>query len=157
MSETTTPVQTTVVWPTLVYRDAKAAITFLEKAFGFETRACYADGDIVHHAELAWPGGGAIMLGGVRDGMALDCQPPGVGSVYIAIDDADALYARAKAAGANVTRELRDETGYESRGFTCRDPEGVYWSFGTYRGATREQLGPRRIGSDRTGSDQTAP
>ncbi|MVU81987.1 glyoxalase [Nocardia sp. ET3-3] len=139
MSETTTPVKTgTVVWPTLVYRDATAAITFLEQAFGFETRACYTEGDVVHHAELAWPGGGGVMLGQARDGMALDCQPPGVGSAYIVVDDPDALYARAQAAGANITRELRDETDYESRGFTCRDPEGVYWSFGTYAGTAGE-------------------
>ncbi|AYF72682.1 glyoxalase [Nocardia yunnanensis] len=139
MSETTSPVQTgTVLWPTLVYRDAKAAIAFLEQAFGFETTACYAEGDTVAHAELAWPGGGAIMLGGVREDMALDCQPPGVGSVYIALDGVEALYERAKAAGATITRELRDETDYESRGFVCRDPEGVYWSFGTYRGAAGE-------------------
>ncbi|MFD7844173.1 VOC family protein [Nocardia sp. NPDC059764] len=136
MSETTNPVRTaTVVWPTLVYRDAAAAITFLEAAFGFETTARYESGDTVDHAELAWPGGGAIMLGGVREGMALDCQPPGVGSVYIALDEVEALYERARAAGATITRELRDETDYESKGFTCRDPEGVYWSFGTYRGA----------------------
>ncbi|MFE3988712.1 VOC family protein [Nocardia tengchongensis] len=139
MSETTNPVRTAiVVWPTLVYRDAAAAITFLEAAFGFETTARYDSGDTVDHAELAWPGGGAIMLGGVREGMALDCQPPGVGSVYIAVDDPDTLYERARAAGATVTRELRAETDYESRGFTCRDPEGVYWSFGTYRGAAGE-------------------
>ncbi|WP_040812014.1 VOC family protein [Nocardia concava] len=139
MSESTTSVQTgTVVWPTFVYRDAKAAIAFLETAFGFETRACYAEGDLVHHAELAWPGGGGIMLGGVREGSALSCQPPGVGSAYIVVDDPDAVYARAQAAGANITRELRDETDYESRGFVCRDPEGVYWSFGTYRGTAGE-------------------
>ncbi|MFE5284145.1 VOC family protein [Nocardia sp. NPDC056611] len=139
MSETTNSVRTAiVVWPTLVYRDAAAAITFLEAAFGFETTARYDSGDTVDHAELAWPGGGAIMLGGVREGMALACQPPGVGSVYIALDEIDALYERARAAGATITRELRDETDYESRGFTCRDPEGVYWSFGTYRGAAGE-------------------
>lgn len=139
MSETTNSVRTAVVvWPTLVYRDAAAAISFLEAAFGFETTARYGSGDTVDHAELAWPGGGAIMLGGVREGMALECQPPGVGSVYIALDDPGALYERARAAGATVTRELRDETDYESRGFTCRDPEGVYWSFGTYRGAAGE-------------------
>ncbi|WP_433667935.1 VOC family protein [Nocardia sp. CA-136227] len=139
MSETTNPVRTaTVVWPTLVYRDAAAAITFLEAAFGFETTARYESGATVDHAELAWPGGGAIMLGGVREGMALDCQPPGVGSVYIALDEVEALYERARAAGATITRELRDETDYESKGFTCRDPEGVYWSFGTYRGAAGE-------------------
>ncbi|MEU1206064.1 VOC family protein [Nocardia sp. NPDC005825] len=139
MSETTNPARTaTVVWPTLVYRDAAAAVTFLEAAFGFETTVRYGSGDTVDHAELAWPGGGSIMLGGVREGMALDCQPPGVGSVYIVVDDPDTLYERARAAGAAITRELRDETGYESREFTCRDPEGVYWSFGTYRGAAGE-------------------
>ena len=54
----------------------------------------------------------------------------------------DALYekvlasARAEdpAVRANVTVELRDED-YGSHGFTCRDPEGVFWSFGTYAGA----------------------
>ncbi len=38
------------------------------------------------------------------------------------------------AAGATIVRGLRDED-YGSRGFTCRDPEGVFWSFGTYAGA----------------------
>ncbi|MRH91123.1 glyoxalase [Nocardia sp. SYP-A9097] len=140
MTETTTSAAATgtvIVWPTLVYRDAAAAIDFLERAFGFETVARHTDGDIVAHAELAWPAGGAIMLGSVREGMALECQPPGVGSVYIVVPEPDALYARAKAVGANITRELRDESGYESRGFTCRDPEGVYWSFGTYGGESR--------------------
>mgnify|MGYP000712310490 CR=1 FL=1 len=48
-------------------------------------------------------------------------------------DAADALHERAVAAGATITQGLRDED-YGSRGFTCRDPEGVYWSFGTYAG-----------------------
>ncbi|WP_019929229.1 VOC family protein [Nocardia sp. BMG111209] len=123
----------TALWPSFVYRDAPAAIAFLQNAFGFVERARYGDGDTVDHAELSWPAGGGIMLGSVREGMALDQLPPGTGSVYIVIDDPDALYARAKAAGATITRELRDED-YGSRGFTCRDPEGVYWSFGTYAG-----------------------
>ena len=55
---------------------------------------------------------------------------------HIVVDDADAadaLHERAVAAGATITQGLRDED-YGSRGFTCRDPEGVYWSFGTYAG-----------------------
>ncbi|MFF0491702.1 VOC family protein [Nocardia sp. NPDC004068] len=131
MSETTT--SKTVIWPTFVYRDADKAIAFLIEAFGFVQRARYGNGDIVEHAELGWPGGGGIMLGSVREGMALCDQPPGVGSAYVVIDNPDELYERAKAAGATITRELRDED-YGSRGFTCRDPEGVYWSFGTYAG-----------------------
>ncbi|MFI6868678.1 VOC family protein [Nocardia sp. NPDC050406] len=125
----------TAIWPTMTYSDAPAAIAFLEKAFGFETRACYTNGDVVEHAELVLPGVGGIMCGSKREGSVLESLPPGVASVYIAVDDPDALYARARAAGATITRELRDEDGYESRGFVCRDPEGVFWSFGTYRGA----------------------
>ncbi|MBB5912408.1 putative glyoxalase superfamily protein PhnB [Nocardia transvalensis] len=139
MTETTSETSTTVtrtaapLWPTFVYRDAPAAIEFLRTAFGFVERARYDNGAIVEHAELGWPGGGGIMLGSQREGMALCDQPPGVGSVYVVIDNPDEMYERAKAAGATITRELRDED-YGSRGFTCRDPEGVYWSFGTYAG-----------------------
>lgn len=43
------------------------------------------------------------------------------------------MLARAKAAGARVVPEIRDED-YGSRGFTVSDP-GNLWSFGTYRGA----------------------
>ena len=42
------------------------------------------------------------------------------------------VYARAKAAGAEIVREIED-TPYESREYTARDPEGHVWSFGTYR------------------------
>lgn len=76
------------------------------------------------------------MLGSPRTDSAIAGLPPGIGSVYIVVDDADAadaLHERAVAAGATITQGLRDED-YGSRGFTCRDPEGVYWSFGTYAG-----------------------
>lgn len=138
MTETTSVRTAAIVWPTFVYRDAVAAIAFLEQAFGFVTTARHGDdAGHVHHAELAWPGGGGIMLGTADPEGALACAVPGAGSAYIVTDEVDALYERAQAAGATVTRELRDETDYESRGFTCRDPEGVYWSFGTYRGEGR--------------------
>ncbi|GAB2725591.1 VOC family protein [Nocardia thraciensis] len=137
MTETTTQTSNTrtgaALWPCFVYRDAPAAIEFLQRAFGFVERARYGEGDIVEHAELTLPGGGGIMLGSVRAGSALEMAPPGVGAVYVVIDNPDELYERAKAAGATITLELRNED-YGSRGFTCRDPEGVYWSFGTYAG-----------------------
>jgi len=44
-----------------------------------------------------------------------------------------AVYARAAAGGAEITREMAD-ADYGSRGFTVRDPEGNLFSFGTYRG-----------------------
>ena len=47
------------------------------------------------------------------------------------VDDPDALYERAKRAGAEIQMELTDQD-YGSRDFIARDPEGNIWSFGTY-------------------------
>jgi uncharacterized glyoxalase superfamily protein PhnB len=125
------------VWPVLAYRDARGAIDFLAKAFGFEERACYAledDANVVVHAEMRWPDGGGIMFGTAgRDDSPFGQRAPGNDSVYVVCDDPDALFERATAAGAEVVRDLRDED-YGSRGFTVRDPEGNLWSFGTYAG-----------------------
>jgi uncharacterized glyoxalase superfamily protein PhnB len=136
MSETdkTPPAQ---VWPTLRATDARALIRFLVDAFGFEETAVYGDGDRVHHAQLSWPLGGGIMLGSQRaddnDRWALR---PGTFGAYVVTDDPDALYARAVAAGAKIKDEMREED-YGSRGFAVEDPEGNFWSFGTYRGEPR--------------------
>jgi uncharacterized glyoxalase superfamily protein PhnB len=127
----------TSVWPILTYRDGRAAIAFLGKAFGFEERAVYArddDPSVIEHAELRWPRGGGIMLGSAgKDDSPFGRRQPGNDSVYIVCDDPDALFDRATGAGAEVMRGLRDEE-YGSRGFTVRDPEGNLWSFGTYAG-----------------------
>lgn len=126
------------IWPTFRYRDAPAAIAFLQEAFGFEVLAQYGNEeapDRIDHAELQWPGGGGIMLGSARDdGGAMTKTGVATGSVYIATDDVDALHARALAAGATEVMGLTDQD-YGSRDFSVRDPEGVLWSFGTYRGA----------------------
>jgi uncharacterized glyoxalase superfamily protein PhnB len=120
------------VWPTLRARDARALIRFLVEAFGFEETAVYGEGDRVDHAQLSWPEGGGIMLGSVREG-ANSATDPGAFGAYAVTADPDALYKRAKEAGAEITSEM-EETDYGSRGFSARDPEGNRWSFGTYRG-----------------------
>ena len=125
------------VWPCLSYRDARAALDFLAKAFGFEETACYArddDASVVEHAEMRWPLGGGIMFGTAeKDDTPFGQRVPGNDSIYVVCDDPDALFERATAAGAEVVRGLKDED-YGSRGFTVRDPEGNLWSFGTYAG-----------------------
>jgi uncharacterized glyoxalase superfamily protein PhnB len=125
------------IFPALRYEDAPAAIAWLRDTFGFEVVADYrseSNPDRVDHAELRWPEGGGVMLGSGREDSSLKNLPVGVGSVYLVTNRPDDLYARATAAGARIASELQD-TDYGSRGFTCRDPEGVYWSFGTYAGA----------------------
>ena len=127
------------VWPVLTYSDARAAITFLSDAFGFEESAVYArddDPSIVEHAEMRWPLGGGVMFGTAgKDDSPFGRRKPGNDSVYVVCDDPDGLFARATAAGAEIVRGLVDED-YGSRGFTLRDPEGNLWSFGTYRGTS---------------------
>ena len=124
------------VWPTLRAADAHGLIKFLTEALGFEATVVYAEGDAVHHAELAWPPGGGVMLGSARPDDPNGVTRPGSFSAYVVTGDPDALHARAVAYGAKVTRELCD-TDYGSRDFAIEDPEGNRWSFGTYPGAPR--------------------
>jgi uncharacterized glyoxalase superfamily protein PhnB len=122
----------------LRYRDAPAAMDWLCQVFGFERHAVHEGPDgTIAHAELAL-GGGMIMLGSARDdtygrGFRAPDELGGLEtrSAYIVVADVDAVYARAQAAGAVVVRPLRD-TGYGSREFTVKDPEGHSWSVGTY-------------------------
>jgi uncharacterized glyoxalase superfamily protein PhnB len=127
------------VWPTLRAHDAQALIRFLVEAFGFEETVVYADGDIVHHAQLSWPEGGGLMLGSVRPGQGAPASATDAGAfgAYVVTDRPDALCERARAAGAEITAEPHD-TDYGSRDFAARDPEGNRWSFGTYRGEPRK-------------------
>ncbi|WAE60711.1 VOC family protein [Stutzerimonas sp. R40042] len=124
--------------PCLRYRDVAAAIDWLCRAFGFECRRLYKDELIgITHAQLAF-GNGMLMVAPVVDseyGRQLR-QPDEIGGastqgIYVIVNSADALYAQAKAAGAQIAIELKDED-YGGRGFTCHDPEGHLWSFGTY-------------------------
>src|SRR5690606_12539093 len=100
--------------------------------------AVYADGDIVHHAQLTF-GNGMIMLSSVQPGGewgAAIAQPEDIGrretqAPCVVVADADAHYARAKAAGAEIVIDIADQD-YGGRGYACRDPEGHYWWFGTY-------------------------
>jgi uncharacterized glyoxalase superfamily protein PhnB len=121
------------IHPTLLYRDAGAAIDFLEQAFGFEAIARHDNPDgTVAHAELRL-GGDVIMVGtGAGDLQEApdDFRSARVG-IYLSVDDLDAHYERARAGGADVYRELQD-TEYGSREYSARDPEGVHWHFGTY-------------------------
>lgn len=110
-------------------------IDWLQAAFGFRLHAKHLDGDKVAHAQMSF-GSSMIMLGSVRDDeWGRTVGAPGQGnagkSVYIAVDDADALYARANRAGARIIEEPTDRD-YGSREFICADPEGNVWSFGTY-------------------------
>lgn len=122
------------IYPTFRYRDPAAVIDWLRDTIGFTVHARHpAEGDVVH-AELAY-GSSMIMLGAVRDDAygALVGSPghDGGKSIYIAVEDVDALHDRVLASGVLIQEGLVDRD-YGSREFTCRDPEGNLWCFGTY-------------------------
>jgi uncharacterized glyoxalase superfamily protein PhnB len=131
--------KTTIV-PVLRYRDAPAAIEWLCQAFGFEKHLVVPNEDgTIAHAQLSF-GNGMIMLGSVLKNESefgsLMKQPGEIAggqtqSSYVVVADADAAYTRAKAGGAKVVMEIRDED-YGGRGFSCYDLEGHLWSFGSY-------------------------
>jgi uncharacterized glyoxalase superfamily protein PhnB len=125
------------VIPALQYQDAPAAIDFLCRAFGFEKHAVYeGEGGSIAHAQLTL-GNGMVMLGSAKetDYGELLVRPRVAGgvtmSVYVIVEDADAHFARAKAAGAEITSEPVTKD-YGGRDYTCKDPEGHVWTFGTY-------------------------
>jgi uncharacterized glyoxalase superfamily protein PhnB len=122
--------------PLLFYRDPKAALDFLERAFGFETRLVVEmpNGGVVH-SESAFEGC-VVMVVGPPDpshhagASPLDLGGKFTGHVHVQLQDGlDALCERARSAGARIEREPADQP-YGDRVFTCLDPEGQSWSFG---------------------------
>ena len=128
----------TTINPTLRYRDAHAAIDWLCRAFGFEQRAVYEDGEGgVAHAQLTF-GNGLLMLSTARDNEwgKLMAQPADIGGretqcCCLTVADADAHYARAIAAGAVIVEPLETKD-YGGKGYACRDPEDHLWWIGRY-------------------------
>lgn len=123
------------VWPAFRAADAPALIRWLVDVLGFRETLVVRDGDRVAHAELAWPPGGGVMLGSVRDDGGWPVEPGRAGA-YLVTDDVDAAWGRVQAAGAEVLRPLA-APGHGGQEFTVRDPEGNAWSVGDYPGAPR--------------------
>ncbi len=127
------------VIPSFRYRDAPAAIVWLETVLGFARKAVYDGPDgTVAHAELVL-GTGMIMLGSASN---VSPYPDRVGTpeelggrvtspMYVMVEDCEPVWARAQAAGAEIVMELRTME-YGGKAFTMRDPEGFVWAVGEY-------------------------
>jgi uncharacterized glyoxalase superfamily protein PhnB len=126
------PSEQSKVIPCLFYDDATTALSWLEKAFGFETRLCITDDKGgVSHAEMSH-GDGRIIVGptGWSDWAK---SPKGLGgantaNVHIGVDDVDSHCAVARAAGAVIAMEPADQF-YGDRTYRASDPEGHIWTF----------------------------
>ncbi len=94
---------TQTIFPSLRYRDARAAIDWLEQAFGFEQHEVHTDGGLVVHAELAYRGC-LVMMGSAKEDDFGSHE--GQGWMYLVTEEPDALFQRATGAGAEVVRGL---------------------------------------------------
>jgi uncharacterized glyoxalase superfamily protein PhnB len=135
----TLPAAGSTLIPSLRYRDANAAISFLERAFGFVRHAVYPGEDgTVQHAELRH-GSGMIMLGSATNASPnarwyttpADTDGRVTSPLYIIVPDCNPVWDSARAAGAEVVAELQTMS-YGGQSFTVRDPEGYLWSVGEY-------------------------
>jgi PhnB protein len=120
---------TQTVTPYLLYEDGEAAIEFATRAFGFNEvdRATGAAGGL--HAELeVAPGGGRVYLGQPPAGFRNPAKVGRTSHVYVLVDQLDAHYERAKAAGATILEEPND-LPFGQRRYGCADPQGHEWYF----------------------------
>lgn len=127
---------TATIFPFACYQDAPAAIDWLVEAFGFERKEVHeGEQGTIAHTELAF-GNDVFMLSSAGDN-PLGLKTPRelgavTGGVYVYVDEVDTHYERAKAAGAEIVRDVAD-ISYGAREYMARDLEGNLWSFGTYR------------------------
>ena len=119
------------ITPYLLYEDVPKALDWLAEAFGFEEVLRFqSEGGVVNHAEMRY-GGESIYLGSPGGEYR---SPKRLGTrtalVHVYVDDVDAHYERAKAAGAVIEREPEDQP-YGDRRYDVLDLEGQLWSFAT--------------------------
>jgi uncharacterized glyoxalase superfamily protein PhnB len=125
------------VIPVLTYPDVRAAVAWLEAAFGFAERVRIGED---HRAQLAF-GDGAMVVADVSN----DRRPPRTGetthSVIVRVDDVDAHCERARSHGARILSEPEDFQ-YGERQYAVEDLAGHRWTFSqTLRDVAPEEWG----------------
>jgi uncharacterized glyoxalase superfamily protein PhnB len=108
------------VIPVLLYPDVRAAVAWLEKAFGFKERLQIAD----HRSQLEAFGGSVV----AANGAGPHAIQPNTHSIMIRIPNADEHCERAQAAGAKITNP---PTSYPfgERQYSAVDLAGHVWTF----------------------------
>ena len=91
------------VTPVLIYPDVRAAVAWLEQAFGFEERVRIGDS---HRAQLRVGADGAVVVADVRGNHVAPSEGSVTHLVKVRVPDVDAAFARARNCGARVVEEL---------------------------------------------------
>ena len=122
------------ITPYLAVDDAAAAIEFYTKVFGAKERArMEAPGGKIGHAELEI-GDSLVMLSDALP--QFSTRPPKElggtsASIFMYVEDVDAVVKQAVDAGATVTMEIEDQFWGDRFG-SVQDPFGHLWSIATH-------------------------
>ena len=118
------------ITPYLLYEDCDAMLAWLSKAFGFkETLRFEDDTGNVTHAEMDVDGA-SIMMGDPGEDFRSPKRGGYIGSqIHVYVDDVDAHYERALAAGGGEIRQAPSDQVYGDRRYDAWDPEGHLWTF----------------------------
>jgi uncharacterized glyoxalase superfamily protein PhnB len=130
--------------PSLAYKDNRAALKWLQKAFGFEPSEVLTDAEgAIVHAEMTY-GDGVVMIG--TEWKDWTRSPASMGGkntqrVHVRIERGiDEHYARARQAGAKTVMEPADQF-YGDRTYVVTDLEGHYWTFAqSVRDVSRQEM-----------------
>jgi PhnB protein len=119
------------VTPYLIAQDGPALMEFAKQAFGAEEtfRATGSAGGL--HGEVRI-GDSMLMMGGGIPGREFR-STPNTHALHIYVEDADAVYHNALAAGATSIDEPQDQE-YGERSGSVKDPAGNYWYIATHKG-----------------------
>ena len=111
------------ITPYIITSDANKMMSFIEKAFGGEARHKTVEDGRIRHAEMRI-GSSMIMLS-----QATPEYPPTLIHIYMYIEDCDAVFERAVAAGGKVIMPMKDQE-YGDRNGGLTDPVGNSWWIG---------------------------
>ena len=130
------------VTPVLVYPDVRAAVAWLEGAFGFEERVRIGDS---HRAQLRVGSDGAVVVAEVRGDQVAPSGGVVTQLVKLRVPDVDEAFARARDRGARVVEELTTHE-YGERSGVLEDLGGHRWEFTqTVRDTAPEEWGGTTI------------
>jgi len=111
------------VTPVLIYPDVRAAVEWLQSAFGFEEKVRIGD---AHRSQLAFGTAGAIVVADVRRDKVAPSGGVVTQEIKLRVDNVDEALTRAREAGAKV---LEEPTTWEYGERSClvEDPFGHRW------------------------------
>lgn len=131
--------------PTLRYKDALRMIEWLCTTWNFEKRVVIeGENNMIAHAQLLL-GDFMIMIASIQNPgeySNLIAEPTTIEgrctqAPYLVVDDPDWYYTQAQHNGAKILIEIKEEE-YGGKDFTCADPEGHIWNFGSFDPFTAE-------------------